>query len=407
MQLSKFVQHGSSITISSIKGDGETSGSLTATGGSSSYGGAGIGASYRGGSQTEHTASAGGNITIRGGTITAQGGYQAAGIGGARNGYAGNISITGGNITSSGGAFGAGIGSGHYARTNDQSVIKIAGGYIRAYGGRSSDIYNGSGIGGGCHSDSGTVLIKDGLVDWLDKERGYVNPNSMNYAQVFAARGSYNVYTPTNTAQDIGHGTDSAGATGTLDEGEDIDIPDRTPTTTEEQVPDIVNVSSTYLTTNSEDTSFINSEGVSVFSSGAGQKLTISQGNGNSSTIYIYEDDTAYDIAEKINNAIAYDLGQAKYTNDAGHFCTVSDGSNNTSEALGRYSYINEQGSDYEDSRIIGYDLKASLVIRSVIPGKIGELTFSGSQEFLDALGLNEIQLLYVMLIQENSSLRT
>lgn len=236
------------------------------------------------------------------------------------------------------------------------------------------------------------MLIKDGLVDWLDKERGYVNPNSMNYAQVFAARGSSDVWVPTNTAQDIGHGTESQGATGTLDEGEDIDVPERTPTTTEEQVPDIVNVSSTYLTTNSEDTSFINSEGVSVFSSGAGQKLTITQGSGNSSTIYIYEDDTAYDIAKKINNAIAYDLGQAKYTDDAGHFCTVSDGTNYTSEALGIYSYIDEEGTEYEDSRIIGYDLKASLVIRSVIPGKIGELTFSGSQEFLDALGLNEIQ---------------
>ena len=111
-----------------------------------------------------------------------------------------------------------------------------------------------------------------------------------------------------------------------------------------------------------------------------------------SSTLYIYEEDTVYDIAKKINNAIAYDLGQAKYTDDAGHFCTVSDGTNRTSEALGSYEYVDEAGSEYDDSRITGYDLKASLVIRSVIPGKTGELTFSGSQEFLDALGINEIQ---------------
>ena len=385
------VQNGSTVNISSTKGDGETSGSLIATGGSSSTGGAGIGASYNGSAYGSPSGSSAGTITIRGGTINAQGGYQAAGIGGACYGYAGTISITGGNITSTGGGFGAGIGSGHHAHDNSGSVIKIAGGYIRAYGGRASDTLNGAGIGGACHSDSGTVLIKDGLVDWLDKANGYVNPASKNTAQVYAERGSSNVGLPTNTAQDIGHGTDSQGSTGELDEADDIDIPERE-TDTGDYDDDTVLVSSTYITTNSEDTTFINSEGVSVFSSGSGQKLTISQADGKSSTVHIYEEDTVYDIARKINDAIAYGLGQAKYTDDAGNFCTVSDGTNYTSEALASYEYIDEEGTEYEDSRITGYDLKASLVIRSVIPGKSGELTFSGSQEFLDALGINEIQ---------------
>lgn len=78
------------------------SGSLTATGG---YGAAGIGSGAE---------SSCGNITIEGGTVTAQGGYNGAGIGTGYSNYGcGNITISGGTVTATGGSSAAGIGTGY------------------------------------------------------------------------------------------------------------------------------------------------------------------------------------------------------------------------------------------------------------------------------------------------------
>ena len=80
--------------------DDKEPGSLKAEGGT---GAAGIGGSENNGTN---------NITISGGTVKAIGGPQSAGIGGGNGGGGDHITITGGTVTAEGGPGGAGIGSG-------------------------------------------------------------------------------------------------------------------------------------------------------------------------------------------------------------------------------------------------------------------------------------------------------
>ena len=96
-----------------------------------------------------------GDITISGGTITAIGGFGAAGIGSSFRENCGVITISGGTVTASGGYGGAGIGGG-YAASGD---IRISGGIVNATGG-----YEGAGIGGGSHGPGGTITISGGVV---------------------------------------------------------------------------------------------------------------------------------------------------------------------------------------------------------------------------------------------------
>ena len=117
---------------------------LTATG---DYGAAGIGG--RGNS-------AGGIITINGGTITAIGGGEAAGIGGGKNGAGGTITINGGILTATGGVWGAGIGGGF---NGEGGTIIINNGMITATGGSSS-----AGIGIGYNGSGGSITINEGSV---------------------------------------------------------------------------------------------------------------------------------------------------------------------------------------------------------------------------------------------------
>ena len=91
------------IIIDSADSLGSSNGSLTvAPNGAVSDDIAGIGGS----------AADAGNITINGGTVTATGGGNAAGIGGGNGGAGGTVSITGGTVTATGGTGAAGIGGG-------------------------------------------------------------------------------------------------------------------------------------------------------------------------------------------------------------------------------------------------------------------------------------------------------
>ena len=121
----------------------DTTGSLTANGG---FKGAGIGGSNE----------KDGQVTITGGEITANGGYKGAGIGGGDKGN-GTVEITGGDITANGGDSGAGIGGGN----KKDGQVTITGGEITATGGLW-----GTGIGGGAGglgnvSIEGNVTIKN------------------------------------------------------------------------------------------------------------------------------------------------------------------------------------------------------------------------------------------------------
>ena len=137
-----------------IRGDG----SLTA---SSNGLGAGIGSGrcgYSSGSLTTIDAPCG-NINIQGGTITATGGEDAAGIGAATRSSCGNITISGGTITATGGEYAAGIGSGRSdfidMRPSSCGNITISGAHVTATKGGGSPNSIGKGNGASC----GTVTI--------------------------------------------------------------------------------------------------------------------------------------------------------------------------------------------------------------------------------------------------------
>ena len=162
------------------------------------------------------------------------------------------------------------------------------------------------------------------------------------------------------------------------------------------------------------------------------QKIKITQGDGKSSEIILYAEDTLYDVQQKINNAIAEDLGQASYADNREKFCSIASGAEGTSEAVKIYDKVysklylrdidedsdtygqlilNEFGtpqeisaSDYgnyssEDlEKLLSFrdevtTSKATLVIRSAIAGAEGRLAFtSENNDLINALNLNTIQ---------------
>jgi hypothetical protein len=164
------------LTITSAGGSGK----LYTRGGNS--GGAGIG----GGS-----GESGGEITIEGGTVEAQGGTGGAGLGGGSGGNGGIITINDGTVSATGGDYAAGIGGGkgdNSANSNNSSnpivgggggIITINGGTVSATGGDGAgNVYpdhpdyvdpgtgtsGGAGIGGGSFGPGGTITISGGFV---------------------------------------------------------------------------------------------------------------------------------------------------------------------------------------------------------------------------------------------------
>lgn len=95
-----------------------------------------------------------GHVRIYGGKVNAYGGYCGAGIGrGKDNCSFGTISIYGGDVTAEGGEYAAGIGGGQNA---DGNLVHIYGGDVKAHGGKY-----GAGIGGGQNGDGGTCTIEN------------------------------------------------------------------------------------------------------------------------------------------------------------------------------------------------------------------------------------------------------
>ncbi|MCR5375231.1 MAG: InlB B-repeat-containing protein [Lachnospiraceae bacterium] len=105
--------------------------------------GAGIGGGNNG---------SGTNITISGGTVTANGGKRGAGIGGGKGGSGTNIIISGGTVTATGGEGGAGIGGG--SQGDGSNIIINREAEVTANGGNS-----GAGIGGGSQGDGSNIII--------------------------------------------------------------------------------------------------------------------------------------------------------------------------------------------------------------------------------------------------------
>ena len=134
--------------------DDQEPGSLTAEGGGWA---AGIGGSDGKGTN---------NIIISGGTVTAEGGNYGAGIGSGGGSYDGgdHITITGGTVNATGGAWGAGIGGGY---GDDSDHITITGGTVTAEGGNY-----GAGIGGGYGGVGDHITIGGGAVTAEGGENG-------------------------------------------------------------------------------------------------------------------------------------------------------------------------------------------------------------------------------------------
>ncbi|TDQ40392.1 putative repeat protein (TIGR02543 family) [Aureibacillus halotolerans] len=104
------------------------------------------------------------------GSLVAQGGIGAAGIGGSPYGNTGTIEIEEGTITALGGgdsgvfSGGAGIGSGRLGSTSE---ITLHGGFIRAEGASG-----GAGIGGGALGDNAMITINEGVIHAIGSNGG-------------------------------------------------------------------------------------------------------------------------------------------------------------------------------------------------------------------------------------------
>ena len=175
-----------------LKDDKEAgSGSLKAEGGDCSAG-IGSGKCYNGECYN------GENITITGGTVTATGGENGAGIGGGDYGSGENITITGGTVTAAGGYYGAGIGGGSGGSGSGSGKnITITGGTVNAAGG-----WGGAGIGGGGWGQNITITGGTVNADGGDcgagigggKESSGSNVTVSGAAQVTATAGKSNGY---------------------------------------------------------------------------------------------------------------------------------------------------------------------------------------------------------------------
>ncbi|MEA3285289.1 MAG: flagellin [Synergistota bacterium] len=101
------------------------------------------------------------------------------------------------------------------------------------------------------------------------------------------------------------------------------------------------------------------------------QPITVTQGDGTQTSITLNSTDTLRDVEMKLNDAIAFGLGQAKYLDgNTDRFVDfIEDETDNTSESV-----------------------EGTFVIRSVVAGSDGEINFAGDEDVIKALSLNVIQ---------------
>ncbi len=318
------------LEINSVGGLGSEEGTLTATGAGD---GAGIGGS--GHADSDNVGYSVGAITINGGTIIATGSGAGAGIGGGGHfadhtddvGAHVNITINGGNITATGG--GAGIGSGTACPNDTSNVdrIIINGGKINATGGEGS-----AAIGGGRGANSGVIRINSAaelhLKGWIDTENG--------------------------AEKSIGRGEDGVRNGSTSNAPYNDVAYFGSPNMTLEDIPQFYDASGIFLVKEP-------------------QTLTITQGNGKSTEVVLYANDTIENVRAKLNDAIAYGLGQSEYADNHENFVTFVE----TGKAASQ-----------------GFEtVEGTLVIRSAVAGNAGRLTIaSENQDLTHALGFNVIQ---------------
>lgn len=103
------------------------------------------------------------------------------------------------------------------------------------------------------------------------------------------------------------------------------------------------------------------------------QPVTILQGDGKEATIYLFGEDTIQDMVDKLNDAIANQLGQGVYveSGDLDKFVTFVSDPPDTS----------------------GVETVAgTLVFRTAIAGRVGEIRLASGEPIINAFGLSNIQ---------------
>ena len=99
------------------------------------------------------------------------------------------------------------------------------------------------------------------------------------------------------------------------------------------------------------------------------QAITITQGDGKSVSVTISGTDSINDLCMKLNDAIGSGLGQSRYVDVNNFVSYVECGSAQGCESVG-----------------------GTIVVRTGVAGKAGELYFSGDEALMRAIGLNTIQ---------------
>ena len=166
--MGKLVIHGGTITATSLDkyfsgiggGSDGSGGDVTIYGGTIKAQG-GKDAAGIGSGEEQHNDVNGGTLTVYGGTIEARGGMFGAGIGGGQDADGGKVNIYGGTVKAWGGKDAAGIGCGEQLEDDivDGGYLTIHGGTVEARGGD-----HGAGIGGGQDAHGGEVIVNGGKV---------------------------------------------------------------------------------------------------------------------------------------------------------------------------------------------------------------------------------------------------
>ena len=199
----------SSITISAQTADGKTGELIVNMSSVTDYPNAAIG-----GGTVNGKAVRGGDITINGGIITADGGSYSTGIGAGRNSSVGRITINGGTVkanTKKKRSFAAGIGATEGGSCGD---ITINGGSVTATGGQC-----GAGIGAGWNAGCGNITINGGIItaNGGSQAAGIGGTNYGHCGNITINGGTVNAYAKndTNPWGGAGIGSGNAGVTGT------------------------------------------------------------------------------------------------------------------------------------------------------------------------------------------------
>lgn len=103
------------------------------------------------------------------------------------------------------------------------------------------------------------------------------------------------------------------------------------------------------------------------------QPVTLLQGDGKEATIYLFGEDTIQDMVDKLNDAIANQLGQGAY---------VEPGD------LNRFvSFVSDPPDPTGVETVAG-----TLVFRTAIAGRVGEIKLASGEPIINAFGLSNIQ---------------